>query len=41
MTDSTAENIQVLLDEITALRQNLLVANQTIVDLRTSSSISQ
>jgi hypothetical protein len=29
------------LDEITALRQDLLAANQTIVNLRTSSSISQ
>jgi len=40
LTDSTTENIQVLLDEITTLRQDLLVANQTIINLRISSSIN-
>ena len=41
MNDSTTENVQVLLDEITVLRQDLLTANQTINNLRISSSISQ
>jgi hypothetical protein len=41
MDNSTAENVQVLLDEITTLRQDLLTANQAITNLRISSSISQ
>jgi hypothetical protein len=35
---STPEEIQVLLDEITSLRQDLLVANQTILQMQISGS---
>lgn len=34
------EDIQVLLDEITSLRQELLTANETILDLQLSSSFN-
>jgi len=34
------EDTQLLLDEITSLRQELLVANQTILDLQISSSFN-
>jgi hypothetical protein len=34
------EDIQVLLDEITSLQQELLIANQTILALQTSGSIN-
>jgi len=34
----TSEEIQVLLDEITGLRQDLLLANQTILQLQLSGS---
>ena len=36
--DNTNEDIQVLLDEITSLQQELLTANQTILNLQISGS---
>jgi hypothetical protein len=36
--DNTNEDIQVLLDEITSLQQELLAANQTILNLQISGS---
>jgi hypothetical protein len=38
--DNTNEDIQVLLDEITSLQQELLTANQTILNLQISGSIT-
>jgi len=37
--DQTSEDVQLLLDEITTLRQDLLAANQQIITLQISSSI--
>jgi hypothetical protein len=36
--DNTNEDIQILLDEITSLQQELLTANQTILNLQISGS---
>jgi hypothetical protein len=36
--DQTNEDVQLLLDEITTLRQDLLTANQQIISLQVSSS---
>jgi hypothetical protein len=38
--DQTNEDVQALLDEITILRQDLLAANQQILLLQTSASVS-
>lgn len=40
LDNSTGQDIQVLLDEITILRQDLLTANQTILTLQTNIPIS-
>lgn len=39
-SNQTNEEVQLLLDEITSLRQDLLAANQTIIDLQVSSSFN-
>lgn len=41
MDDSTTENVQVLLDEITTLRQALLASNKAMEDLRIATNTPQ
>jgi len=40
LDNPTGQDVQILLDEITTLRQDLLAANQTILSLQTNTQIS-
>lgn len=40
LDNPTGQDVQILLDEITTLRQDLLAANQTILSLQTNIQIS-
>jgi len=40
LDNTTGQDVQILLDEITTLRQDLLAANQTILSLQTNIPIS-